>query len=162
MRSRQGRERGEAGPDRPCRHLWRIDGVGLECWIPDQFEFPYQVVFPQELDAGNLNANYDVLIFQSDVLGREGAWRRGGRPARGDLPAEFRPMLGTIMTETRPSRRSTAFAKAGGTVIADRQRHHARDGKVGLPVTNMLTTTGKDGQGAADLGHANSISPARS
>ena len=29
----------------------------------EQYEFPFERVFPKALDAGNLNAKYDVLIF---------------------------------------------------------------------------------------------------
>src|SRR5436190_17475319 len=36
---------------------------GWTRWIFEQYEFPFEVVFPQTLDAGNLNAKYDVLVF---------------------------------------------------------------------------------------------------
>ena len=38
-------------------------------WILEQYEFPYERAFPAALDAGNLNAKFDVLIFVDDPLG---------------------------------------------------------------------------------------------
>ncbi len=37
--------------------------AGWTRWILEQYEFPFARVFAQELDAGNLNAKYDVLVF---------------------------------------------------------------------------------------------------
>ncbi|HEU4556679.1 MAG TPA: M14 metallopeptidase family protein, partial [Longimicrobium sp.] len=53
---------------RPLRiGLWdRYGGSmpsGWTRWVLEQFSFPYQRVFSPELDAGNLNAKYDVLVF---------------------------------------------------------------------------------------------------
>ena len=36
---------------------------GWTRWIFEQYEFPFEVVYPGTLDAGNLNAKYDVLVF---------------------------------------------------------------------------------------------------
>ena len=55
--------------------------------IFENFEFPYEVVFPPDLDAGNLNAKFDVLVFNDSALGGGGG-RGGGRGAgEGDAPA---------------------------------------------------------------------------
>ena len=55
--------------------------------IFENFEFPYELVFPPDLDAGNLNAKYDVLVFNDSALGGGGG-RGGGRGAgEGDNPA---------------------------------------------------------------------------
>jgi hypothetical protein len=116
---------------------------GWTRWIFEQFEFPYTKVFPQELDKGGLAKKYDVLIFQSDVLGRaEGEGR--GQPDAADIPAAFRPMLGKI-SDDKTFPQVAAFAKAGGTVIA--VGNATRMGAaMGVPVTNLLTTTGADGK----------------
>ena len=37
-------------------------------WLFDQYEFPFTVVYPQELDAGNLNAKYDVIVFADGII----------------------------------------------------------------------------------------------
>ena len=49
---------------------------GWTRWIFEQYEFPFEVVYPQTLDAGNLNAKYDVLVFT------DGAFRHTARAAR--------------------------------------------------------------------------------
>ena len=36
--------------------------------IFENFEFPYELVFPPDLDAGNLNAKFDVLVFNDSPL----------------------------------------------------------------------------------------------
>ena len=58
---------------------------GWTRWLLEQFEFPFEVVYPQTLDAGNLKAKYDVLIFadggipETDNAGG-GFGGFGGRP----------------------------------------------------------------------------------
>ena len=115
---------------------------GWTRWIFEQFEFPYKRVYPQELDRGNLRGKYDVLVFQSDVFGRE-----GGRPRKlpdaADIPAEYRPMLGQL-TDAKTLPQVGAFAKAGGTVVAIGNATSI-GAKLGLGVTNTLTVE-KDGK----------------
>jgi hypothetical protein len=115
---------------------------GWTRWIFEQFEFPYTKVFPQELDKGGLGKKYDVLVFQTDVLAGEGRARR--QPAADDIPAEYRPMLGTI-TKEKTYPQIAAFAKGGGTVVTVGNAG-ALGEALGLPVTNPLTKTGKDGK----------------
>ncbi len=53
----------------------------------ENFEFPYEVVYPPMLDAGNLRAKYDVLVFNGAGLGAGGGGGRGGGGgAGGDEP----------------------------------------------------------------------------
>ncbi len=47
---------------------------GWTRWLFEQFEFPFEVVYPQTLDAGNLNRKYDVLVLTDE------AFRKGGSP----------------------------------------------------------------------------------
>ncbi|HEX7123540.1 MAG TPA: M14 metallopeptidase family protein, partial [Gemmatimonadaceae bacterium] len=37
-------------------------------WLLEQFEFPFEVVYPQTLDAGNLRQKYDVLVFVTGAI----------------------------------------------------------------------------------------------
>jgi hypothetical protein len=50
-------------------------------WLLEQFEFPFEVVYPQTLDAGDLRSKFDVLVFT------DGAYRApnfaGGRGGGG-------------------------------------------------------------------------------
>jgi hypothetical protein len=62
--------------------------------ILENFEFPFEVVYPPMLDAGNLRAKYDVLVFNdAGLLGAGGGGGRGGgggagggAAAGGDVP----------------------------------------------------------------------------
>ncbi|GGE78636.1 hypothetical protein [Sphingomonas prati] len=113
---------------------------GWTRWILEQYEFPYTRVFPQELDKGGLNRRYDALVFQSDVLGREGRPDRP-QPAAATLPAQYRPWLGRI-TEEKTLPQVAAFARAGGTVITIGDASRLGPA-LGVPVTNALAPGGK-------------------
>ena len=116
---------------------------GWTRWLFDQFEFPYARVYPQELDKGGLNKKYDVLVFQSDVLGREDGGEHD-QPLAADIPPVNRAMLGRI-TAAATYPMVAAFAKAGGTVVAI--GNAARMGPaLGLPVTNALMVADAEGK----------------
>jgi hypothetical protein len=91
-------------------------------WILEQFEFPYELVYVKRLDEGNLNAQFDALVFVGGAIpplsgtagGEGGAFQRGAGSE--DLPAEYRDRLGRISAErTIPALR--AFLEAGGRVV---------------------------------------------
>jgi hypothetical protein len=139
---------GEAVKLKPVRiglvdHYGGSMASGWNRWIFEKYEFPYTRVYPQELDKGGLNARYDVLVFQSDVLGREGRPPQK-QPAAADLPEGWRMALGHVTTEkTVPQ--LTAFTKAGGTVIAVGGATRLGP-EMGLPVYNALTTVDAAGK----------------
>jgi hypothetical protein len=99
--------------------LWDQYGGSMDSgwarWILEQYEFPFTRVFPPDIDAGNLNAKYDVIVF---VDGGIPAGSGGGQaqPAAADIPAEFRPMLGRMSVE-RSIPELRRFAEAGGTLL---------------------------------------------
>ncbi|WP_076070317.1 M14 family metallopeptidase [Sphingomonas montana] len=116
---------------------------GHNRWIFEQYEFPYTVVYPQELDKGGLDRTYDVLIFQTDVLGREGRPPQP-QPAAADVPAEWRKALGRITREkTYPQ--IAAFARAGGTVVTVGNAS-ALAAAIGVPVVNALSSVDASGK----------------
>ncbi len=102
----------------------RYGGVmpaGWTRWLLEQYEFPFQVVYPQEIDAGNLNARYDALVFADGTVPvtRGGAYPGGYRyamPEAKDIPADYRGWLGEV-TRDKSLPAIQAFANAGGTVI---------------------------------------------
>jgi hypothetical protein len=116
-------------------------------WLFEQFEFPYQLVFPRRLNAGHLEQDYDVLVFADGIVPAPGVGRGGyGRhePKPEDIPAEYRDRLGAItVAETVPQ--IAAFARAGGTVVAV-GGSSLIGGEMGLPVENALVETGADGK----------------
>jgi hypothetical protein len=92
-------------------------------WLLEQFEFPFDVIFPKALDEGNLKAKYDALILVDGMVPAAGGGG-GGRGGRGggeggpsDVPPEFQHMIGNV-TAARSVPAIKAFLEAGGTVVA--------------------------------------------
>ncbi len=119
---------GEAFKLNPVRvGLWdRYGGSmpsGWTRWLLEQFEFPFTVVYPQQLDAGDLASKFDVLIFVSGAIparsGREGAGDEmgfGRAPRAEEIPEEFRAWLGNI-TPSKTIPELKKFLDAGGTIL---------------------------------------------
>ncbi|MGH7444843.1 MAG: peptidase, partial [Longimicrobiales bacterium] len=115
---------------------------GWTRWLLEQFEFPFTVVFPQELDAGDLRERYDVIVFVDGLIpdaDSDGGRRFDRDMDPNDVPAEYRAMLGSITAETTiPQLR--AFLQDGGTVLTIGSST-ALAQHLGLPITNALTET---------------------
>ncbi len=117
-------------------------------WVVEQFEFPYTLVYGPELDAGNLNAKYDVLLFVDGAIpGGDsrygGVGRGGGLPKPEEVPEKYRKMLGRITAEkTLPQVQS--FVQNGGTAVAIGSS--TRLGEYLKLTENPLVQTGKDGK----------------
>ena len=95
---------------------------GWNRWMFEKFEAPFTVVYPQRLDAGDLNKDFDVLVFADGVVpapadGPFKAGRGGQQPKPEEIPAEYRSWLGRV-TDDKTIPQIAAFAKAGGTVVA--------------------------------------------
>ena len=37
-------------------------------WLFEQFEFPFTVIYPQTIDAGNLNATFDDIVLADGAV----------------------------------------------------------------------------------------------
>jgi hypothetical protein len=111
-------------------------------WIFEQYEFPFEVVYPQTLDAGNLNARFDVLVFvQGGIPERDGQGGGGfgGQPSPENIPAEFRGWLGRVtVSKTVPEIRK--FIENGGTVLTI-GTSTALGRHLGLPISDALVET---------------------
>ncbi|WP_332911762.1 hypothetical protein [Algoriphagus boritolerans] len=55
-------------------------------WMMEQYHFDYQQIFPQEIDGGDLNEKYDVILFIGPgIPGASGGYGSGSQPKkRGD------------------------------------------------------------------------------
>lgn len=128
----------------------------------ENFEFPYEVVYPPMLDAGNLREKYDVLVFNNSGLGVGGG--RGGRGGGGGAgrgagpgaeqrdPRDTRPE--PIEYPEEYTRRRGAFTETslkavqdfvaqGGTVIAIGNAAESAIEAFGLPLTDHLVENGQ-------------------
>jgi hypothetical protein len=142
------RPSGEAMQLNPVRiGLWDQYGgsmpSGWTRWLLEQFEFPFEVVYPKTLDAGNLGARFDVLIFVDGAIPARPA-APAGQPPAASIPPEFRDRLGSISVDrTVPALRR--FVEEGGTLVAIGSstavaRHF------GLPVQNALVERAGDAE----------------
>ncbi len=94
--------------------------AGWTRWLLERFEFPFEQVYPKRLDAGNLQRDYDVLLFTDDAMPPKGAWGSayaGRQPDEKDTPADMRAMLGTA-TDEKTAPAVAQFARQGGAVVA--------------------------------------------
>lgn len=135
-------------------------------WLLEQYEFSFEVVYPQVLDAGNLKNSFDVIVFpsQSFATGARGASRErvekrmlenfgvgvagggGGSysPPADRVPEEFRSMLGSIsINNTVPPLKT--FVEQGGTIVALGSSAVIGE-SMGLPVKNHLVEKNEKGE----------------
>ena len=145
--------------------LWDQYGGSMDAgwarWILEQFDFKFDRVFAPQLDAGNLNAKYDVLIFVGGAIPAPAAAGRGGRggaggaagagggrggPSTGSgqalpLPAEYAGQQGAISADTTlPILKQ--FVEGGGTVIAIGTSGTNFGRFLNLPMEDHLTENG--------------------
>jgi hypothetical protein len=118
-------------------------------WILENFDFDFEVVFPQILDAGNLKEQFDVLIFVGGAIPSKGrsssqrSWRRSS-PDPETIPVEFRQMLGSVTAEkTIPQLHK--FLKQGGTVLTLGSSNNLAS-YLDLPLVDPLTEKNTDGK----------------
>jgi hypothetical protein len=133
---------------RPARvGLWDTYGGSMESgwtrWILEQFEFPFQRVFAPALDADNLNAKYDVLVFVNGGIPGATARRRAADTATiPDLPAEYRDQFGRVTVE-RTLPRIKEFIENGGTVLTIGTSATNLAAFLNLPLENHLVENGE-------------------
>jgi len=122
---------------------------GWTRWLMEQFEFPFEVVYPQTLNRGKLNDKYDIIIFvdgaippvRTAVLNRQpGFGQPGVKPE--SVPSEFRNRLGTVSADTTiPELKN--FLNEGGTVLtigsSTALAYH-----LNLPLSNHMVTGNGD------------------
>jgi hypothetical protein len=115
-------------------------------WLLEQFGMPYVDIYPQELDAGNLRAKYDVIVFpDGSIPAVAGGGRRGGfggtGPDTNSLPPEWRKTTGSVtLDKTVPQLK--AFLEAGGRVVTIGSSTSLGQ-HLGLPVESYLTENGR-------------------
>jgi hypothetical protein len=145
--------------------LWdRYGGSMPSGWtrqILERFEFPFKVVYPPELDQGNLRDKFDVLILVDGAMGggrgrgairpdviREAPGGGDGPPtatgAEANIPEEYRGRRGGITREkTGPHLKK--FLEDGGTIFTI-GNSTALAGQLELPLKNHLATIDDEGR----------------
>ncbi|MEO8193412.1 MAG: peptidase, partial [Gemmatimonadales bacterium] len=131
--------------------LWDVYGgeisSGWMRFVFDQFEFPYEVVFANDLDNSDLASKYDVLILPDGAVlsaptDSVGSFQQRSQPSPERVPVEWRSRLGRItVAKTLPRIRS--FVESGGTLLALGDASEIAY-QLGLPVSNAIVDeTGK-------------------
>jgi len=141
---------------------------GWTRWLLEQFEFPFEVVFPKVLDAGNLASRFDVIIFPSGVgpgagfaagrggrggaaagegpalgAGRGGAGGRGGGGG-GSIPAQYQDQVGSY-TAAQAGPHLKKFLEDGGTILAVGRSSASLAELFNVPIDNHLVERLPDG-----------------
>ena len=125
---------------------------GWTRFVLERYEFPFEVIYPQTLDAGNLKSKYDVIVFVDGMIperdaragGGGGGGFGGGSPDPSSIPAEFRGWLGNV-TVARTVPKLKEFAEAGGSIVTIGSST-ALGRHFGLPVTNHLVLRTPEGE----------------
>lgn len=133
---------------RPVRiALWdRFGGSmpsGWTRWLLEQFEFPFEVIYSDRIDAGKLREDYDAIIFVSAAIPAHGV-RPPPMARPRNLPAEYETWIGRI-TPDKSVPALKQFLTAGGSVItigsSTNLAYH-----LALPLQSALTERTADGR----------------
>ena len=132
---------GDALKLRPVRiGLWdRYGGSspsGWTRWLLERYEFPFEVVYAQTLDAGMLADRFDVLILTDEAV-LDG--RGSEAPPPDQVPSEYRATTGAL-TRARTLPQLKRFVEGGGTLVAIGQATSI-GAALGLPISSALVET---------------------
>jgi len=149
----ENKPEGEAFRLKPLRiGLWDTYGGSMTSgwirWLFEQFEFPFEVVYPKSLDSDDLTKKFDVLVFVSGAIpeiSTEQSQRFGqSSPMKPeDVPEEYRNQMGDI-TVDKTVPRLLNFMKEGGTVLTIGSST-SLGVYAGLPIKNALVEKTQDG-----------------
>ena len=116
---------------------------GWTRWLLEQFEFPFDVVYSAQIDAGKLREKYDAIILVSGAVPSQGVRPPPASRPR-NLPPEFEGWIGRLTPDASvPALK--AFLEAGGTIVtigsATNLAYH-----LALPVQSALTERNAEGR----------------
>jgi hypothetical protein len=103
--------------------LWDMYGGSISSgwlrWIMEQHHFNFKTIYSKEIDAGNLNEKYDMIIFVSGAIpSLSSSERPSSRDTTKikDIPAEYRSLWGKISADTSIAELKK-FMETGGSVV---------------------------------------------
>ena len=122
--------------------------AGWDRWLFEQYEFPFEIVRPQMLDAGDLKSRFDVLVFTDGAFQHGGGGRPQGmqtsQPKPDDIPEQYRSWLG-IISEDKTIPQLKKFVEAGGAIVTIGSSTGMAQ-LLGVPVSDYLTEMGANGK----------------
>jgi hypothetical protein len=131
---------------RPVRiGLWDQYGgsiaSGWTRFILERFEFPFERVYAQGLDAGDLARRFDVIVLPDDAVPSNRSRRDDGSGIT-DLPADYRQTTGTLTWEhTLPQLKQ--FVADGGTLLLVGEATTIGQ-RIGAPLSDALLRRERD------------------
>ncbi len=129
---------------RPARvALWdRYGGSsssGWTRWLLERYGFRFDVIYPQDINDGELKTRYDVVILTDDAVLDE----RDSSERATNIPPEYRRTTGSLTT-ARSVPQLKAFVESGGTLITV-GRATAIAMEMGVPVSSALVESRSEG-----------------
>ncbi|MGH7956491.1 MAG: M14 family metallopeptidase [Opitutaceae bacterium] len=116
---------------------------GWTRWLFERFEFPFDVIYPPEIDAGKLRENYDAIVFVTGAIPAQGVRPPPLNRPR-NLPPEYERWFGQITPDKSiPSLKE--FLHAGGTIITIGGSTNLAY-QLALPVQSALTERNAEGK----------------
>jgi hypothetical protein len=122
--------------------LWDTYGGSMPSgWVRlilEKFDYAFDVIYPKDIDTGNLRSKYDVIVFVDGAIPAVNSTAGAGfnNPSADSIPAEFRNRLGRI-TAARSVPQLKIFMEAGGNVVtigsSTQLAYHLK-----LPVSNAM------------------------
>jgi hypothetical protein len=106
----------------------------------ERYEFPFELVYAQTLEAGGLASRYDVIVLTSEATLARG---RDEGPSPDRLPVELRRTTGA-MSRARTLPKLKEFVEHGGTLVAVGGSTAIAE-TLGLPITSALVESRADG-----------------
>jgi hypothetical protein len=103
--------------------LWDMYGGSMAAgwlkWVMEQHHFQYANIYAQEIDAGNLNKKYDVIVFVSGAIPSLAAAEKFSLKDSSkmkELPIVYQPQWGRISSD-RSIGALKKFMESGGTIV---------------------------------------------
>ena len=121
--------------------LWDTYGgsmaAGWMRWIMENYHFNVELLYAQEIDKGNLNDKYDVILFVGGAMpSLQGSGRSFGGPKAEDTPEAFKKTIGNLSVD-KSIPELKKFMEAGGRILtigsSTSLAYHLK-----LPVSNAL------------------------
>jgi hypothetical protein len=124
--------------------LWDTYGGSMPSgWVRlilEKFDYAFDVIYPKDIDTGNLRSKYDVIVFVGGAIPAVGSRENTGfgfnNPNPDSIPAEYRKMLGRI-TAAKSIPQLKLFIEAGGNIVtigsSTQLAYHLK-----LPVSNAM------------------------
>ena len=107
-------------------------------WLLEQYGYAFTVVYPADIDAGNLRDQYDVIIFVGGAIPASSKISSGGKIDE-RIPKEYHGQVGNLSVQKSVPQLKEFLESGGRVVTIGSSAHLARHLEV--PVKNALMET---------------------